>query len=89
LIALRSRPGKGPIGRETIVESLSVNLDFEKGVELRLAFVYNRIKHHQTGWLGRQDSNLGMAESKSAALPLGYAPMPSDWRRPPGPAAAT
>jgi hypothetical protein len=28
----------------------------------------------QTGWLGRQDSNLGMAESKSAALPLGYAP---------------
>ena len=74
MIALRSRPGKGPIGRETIVESLSVNLDFEKGVELRLAFVYNRIKHHQTGWLGRQDSNLGMAESKSAALPLGYAP---------------
>src|SRR3982074_280846 len=27
-----------------------------------------------SGWLGRQDSNLGMAESKSAALPLGYAP---------------
>jgi hypothetical protein len=26
-------------------------------------------------WLGRQDSNLGMAESKSAALPLGYAPI--------------
>jgi hypothetical protein len=25
-------------------------------------------------WLGRQDSNLGMAESKSAALPLGDAP---------------
>jgi hypothetical protein len=25
-------------------------------------------------WLGRQESNLGMAESKSAALPLGYAP---------------
>jgi hypothetical protein len=25
-------------------------------------------------WLGRLDSNLGMAESKSAALPLGYAP---------------
>ena len=43
----------------------------------------------RTGWLGRQDSNLGMAESKSAALPLGYAPTPSDWRRPLGPAAAT
>ncbi len=26
-------------------------------------------------WLGRQDSNLGMGESKSPALPLGYAPM--------------
>ena len=25
-------------------------------------------------WLGRQDSNLGMTESKSVALPLGYAP---------------
>jgi hypothetical protein len=31
-----------------------------------------------TGWLGRRDSNLGMAESKSAPLPLGYAP-----KRPP------
>ena len=28
----------------------------------------------QTGWLGCQESNLGMAESKSAALPLGYTP---------------
>src|SRR5262249_50552925 len=27
-----------------------------------------------TAWLGRQDSNLGMPESKSGALPLGYAP---------------
>ena len=27
-----------------------------------------------SGWLGREDSNLRMAESKSAALPLGYAP---------------
>ncbi|GAN83885.1 hypothetical protein Gaha_0109_005 [Novacetimonas hansenii JCM 7643] len=27
------------------------------------------------GWLGREDSNLRMAESKSAALPLGYAPI--------------
>ena len=26
-------------------------------------------------WLGRLDSNQGMAESKSAALPLGYAPI--------------
>ncbi len=28
-----------------------------------------------TGWLGREGSNLRMAESKSAALPLGYAPI--------------
>ncbi len=33
-------------------------------------------------WLGRKESNLRMAESKSAALPLGYAPMAP--RRPPG-----
>jgi hypothetical protein len=26
-------------------------------------------------WLGREGSNLRMAESKSAALPLGYAPI--------------
>ena len=33
-----------------------------------------KITRERTAWLGRQDSNLGMAESKSAALPLGYAP---------------
>ena len=33
-------------------------------------------------WLGREDSNLRMAESKSAALPLGYAPTPKcEYRR--------
>src|SRR3954452_11391238 len=32
------------------------------------------IAERQTGWLGREGSNLRMAESKSAALPLGYAP---------------
>src|SRR6516162_8140321 len=32
------------------------------------------IKTLQNSWLGREDSNLRMAESKSAALPLGYAP---------------
>src|SRR3984893_18601025 len=29
----------------------------------------------RNNWLGREDSNLRMAESKSAALPLGDAPM--------------
>ena len=32
------------------------------------------LRYQYVTWLGRQDSNLGMAESKSAALPLGYAP---------------
>jgi predicted nucleic acid-binding protein len=32
-------------------------------------------------WLGRQDSNLGMEESKSSALPLGYAPAGVRFRR--------
>ena len=34
--------------------------------------------HYETAiknWLGRQDSNLGMPESKSGALPLGDAPL--------------
>ena|GEM_PF-3513373 len=33
-----------------------------------------RSRFGRNDWLGRQDSNLGMAESKSTALPLGYAP---------------
>ena len=36
-------------------------------------------------WLGRLDSNLGMAESKSAALPLGYAPSRVGWPNAGGP----
>src|SRR5262249_16242684 len=32
------------------------------------------VESFSSGWLGRQDSNLGMVESKSTALPLGYAP---------------
>jgi hypothetical protein len=31
-------------------------------------------------WLGRQDSNLGMPESKSGALPLGDAPIKNQAR---------
>jgi hypothetical protein len=33
------------------------------------------IAERRTAWLGREGSNLRMAESKSAALPLGYAPI--------------
>src|SRR5207302_522078 len=34
----------------------------------------------EKSWLGREGSNLRMAESKSAALPLGYAPT-GFWKR--------
>jgi hypothetical protein len=33
------------------------------------------LDYKRRNWLGREGSNLRMAESKSAALPLGYAPM--------------
>ena len=49
-------------------------IDCRHGADMRLnRFTAERLslcKH----WLGREDSNLRMAESKSAALPLGYAP---------------
>ena len=38
-----------------------------------------RIERNQyLEWLGREDSNLRMPESKSGALPLGYAPIIND-----------
>src|SRR5665213_2386985 len=33
-----------------------------------------KLTERRNAWLGREGSNLRMAESKSAALPLGYAP---------------
>ena len=39
-----------------------------------LSGIHMLARGDRTGWLGREDSNLRMAESKSAALPLGYAP---------------
>src|SRR5438445_11418626 len=35
-------------------------------------------KINSIDWLGREDSNLRMPESKSGALPLGYAPIIND-----------
>lgn len=40
-------------------------------------------------WLGCQDSNLGMAESKSAALPLGYIPPAREENRRPSDVGGT
>jgi hypothetical protein len=37
--------------------------------------VEGKVSGRRTGWLGREDSNLRMVESKSTALPLGDAPI--------------
>jgi hypothetical protein len=44
---------------------------------VRRGFLIQRRKFSETrnAWLGREDSNLRMGESKSPALPLGDAPM--------------
>ena len=36
-----------------------------------------KFSENRNGWLGREDSNLRMGESKSPALPLGDAPIDS------------
>jgi hypothetical protein len=41
---------------------------------LAFAPVIAKSPNSGNAWLGREDSNLRVAESKSAALPLGYAP---------------
>ena len=47
-----------------------------EGAGKRAGFTDSVGEHRETrtGWLGRLDSNQGMPESKSGALPLGYAP---------------
>src|SRR5947209_378958 len=37
--------------------------------------LYQEFSKNVTAWLGREDSNLRMVESKSTALPLGDAPI--------------
>ena len=92
----RDRRGRRQCDCET--ESVQVGARRSKGGRKSPDYAPDRAKNREgengkivsdINWLGRQDSNLGMAESKSAALPLGYAPIPSDWRQPLGPAAAT
>src|SRR5262252_1972130 len=60
------------------------------GMERRMNFGMTRVARavqrkslffNSLVWLGREDSNLRMAESKSAALPLGYAPSGGCLRR--------
>ena len=55
---------------------ISAIVDGTVTADLAVTALGARRVHHGdwTAWLGRLDSNQGMAESKSAALPLGYAP---------------
>jgi hypothetical protein len=60
----------------------SSNMDFRRLLAMRKApiwrafFIQRRIfSETRNAWLGREDSNLRMGESKSPALPLGDAPM--------------
>jgi hypothetical protein len=47
----------------------------QNGAQIVAMFTQKHTKYQiLSRWLGREDSNLRMAESKSAALPLGYAP---------------
>ena len=66
-------------GRKDVLEQLVTGGAMPAGIARRA------VRSFVPNWLGRQDSNLGMAESKSAALPLGDAPIRrSDtiyWRR--------
>jgi hypothetical protein len=55
-------------GRKDVLEQLVTGGAKPAGVARRA------VRSFVPDWLGRQDSNLGMAESKSAALPLGDAP---------------
>jgi hypothetical protein len=62
--------------------SKSANIGLQKLWSIRKAriwraFLIDRKKFSETrnGWLGREDSNLRMGESKSPALPLGDAPI--------------
>jgi hypothetical protein len=59
---------------------------FERGLQRLLAMRKGRVwraflierkkfSENRNGWLGREDSNLRMGESKSPALPLGDAPI--------------
>jgi hypothetical protein len=63
--------------------SLRSQTDLRKA-PLTRAFSHRRhtLRFSPNAWLGREDSNLRMAESKSAALPLGDAPPAAGWTRP-------
>jgi hypothetical protein len=55
------------------------------GISGLISQLFGSLAERQNAWLGREDSNLRMVESKSTALPLGDAPTAGtrDGRRPP------
>jgi hypothetical protein len=73
----QTQPAKGgyPGHRATPTGDVIHGTSASKGVVVWAQLGSDTVDWHNLGgWLGRQESNLGMAESKSAALPLGYAP---------------
>jgi hypothetical protein len=56
----------------SVTEALRCTVNTRKSLGVLSRIGNARRRPH---WLGREDSNLRMAESKSAALPLGYAPL--------------
>jgi hypothetical protein len=60
----------------------SSNVGLQRLLAMRKARIWRaflieerKFSKNKTGWLGREDSNLRMVESKSTALPLGDAPI--------------
>ena len=73
-------PPAGPRG-DTLLTLTFRSTSCAKPRECRAFFGTRSNCSNRYGWLGRLDSNQGMAESKSAALPLGYAPTISAYCR--------
>ncbi len=64
-----------------IIKMIAVELfvDTEKTLYIKENAVFEALRSlNCSRWLGYKDSNLGMAESKSAALPLGDTPIQTD-----------
>jgi hypothetical protein len=66
-----------------ILGQKSSNIGLQRLMAMRKAHVWRafliqrkKFSETRTAWLGREDSNLRMGESKSPALPLGDAPIP-------------
>ena len=67
--------GEGKPGRDLGKSSAQIFQDLLSDLRTRRLRAFCEETQLSRGWLGRQDSNLGMAVPKTAALPLGDAPI--------------